>query len=192
MGFINLSWIGTDGLHDVISIVEPGEGQHHLDLAIADISEHWDRLVDEWGNRAIEMDPENWREPRWARAKLLPAAGWPEMGKRNVTVDGIERVRGKMTLIIADVSGGISRHDNIVLMKSRLNEPHGWFFSGVSGGPIYVVQDDLIIPAGLLYGGWPQTKDDRHNELTLNDLVIRGVTLTPTNFERWLSAAKLK
>lgn len=175
-----------------MSIVEPGDGQCHLDLAIADISEHWDRLSAEWGNRAIEMDPENWREPRWARVKLLAAAGWPEIGKRNVTVNGIGRVRGTMTLIIADASGGISRHDDIVLMESRLNEPHGWFFSGVSGGPIYVIQDDLIIPAGLLYEGWPQTKDDRHTEFTPNDIVIRGVTLTPTNFKKWLSASKLR
>jgi uncharacterized Zn-finger protein len=75
-----------------MTIVEPGEGEDHLDLAIADISDHWERLSAEWGNRAIEMDQENWREPRWARAQLLTAAGWPEMGKRNVTVDGNDLV----------------------------------------------------------------------------------------------------
>jgi hypothetical protein len=190
--FINLSWVSADGLHDAMSIVEPSEGEDHLDLAIANISEHWERLSAEWGNRAIEMDPENWREPRWARAQLLTAAGWPEMGKRNVTVDGNDLVRGTMTLVIADVSGGVSRHDRLVLMKSRLKEPHGWCFSGLSGGPIYVVDRDLMIPAGLLYDGWPQTKEDKHKEFTPNDIVIRGATLTPTNFERWLSTAKLR
>jgi hypothetical protein len=39
-GFINLSFIGTDGLRDAVAIVRPGEGQHYLDLAVADISEH--------------------------------------------------------------------------------------------------------------------------------------------------------
>lgn len=190
--FINLSLFGTDGLRDAISIVERKTGQDYLDLAIADISEYWDLLSAEWGHRAIEMDPANWREPRWARAKLLAAAGWPETGKRNVTVGGIERVRGTVTLIIADVSGGISRHDDIILMNSRLGEPHGWFFSGVSGGPIYVLQDELMIPVGILSEGWPQTPDDRHEKFTPNDIVIRGVTLTPGKFESWLSAAKLR
>jgi hypothetical protein len=185
--FINLSLIGTDGLRDAISVVQPSAGQDYFDLAIADISEHWHSLSAEWGNRAIEMNPENWREPRWARAKLLAAAGWPEIGKRNVTVNGIGRVRGTVTLIIADVSGGISRHDDIILMNTRLDAPHGWFFSGVSGGPIYVLQDELMVPVGILYEGWPQTKDDRHDEFTPNDIVIRGVTLTPSSFERWLS-----
>jgi hypothetical protein len=76
-------------------------------------------------------------------------------------------------------------------MKSRLKEPHGWFFSGLSGGPIYVIDRDLMIPAGLLYDGWPQTREDTHKEFTPNHIVIRGVTLTPANFESWLSAATL-
>ena len=80
----------------------------------------------------------------------------------------------------------------LVLMKSRLKKPHGWFFSGISGGRIYVAQDDLMIPAGLLYDGWPQTNEDRHKQFTPNDLVIRGVTLTPTNFQRWLFSREVE
>ena len=171
--------------------MKPGESESYLDLAIADVSQHWATLSKECGNRPIEIDRENWHEPRWAHAKLLAAAGWPEMGKRNVTANGKPRVRGSITLIIADVSGGISRHEDIILMNSRLDAPHGWYFSGVSGGPIYVIQGDLIIPAGLLYEGWPQAKDERQGELTPNDILIRGVTLTPSNFEKWLSSARL-
>jgi hypothetical protein len=189
--FIHLSWYSADGLQDAMTIVPREPGEEHLDLAIADITEHWDRYSAEWGSQAIEMDEQNWREPRWARAKFLTAAGWPEMGKRNVVVNGRELVRGTITLLVAEVRGGLSKGDKILMMESRLDEPHGWFFSGVSGGPIYIPQGDLMIPAGLLYDGWPQTKESKDDRYTLNDLVIRGVVLTPANFKRWLSAAKL-
>jgi hypothetical protein len=70
-GFINLSFISTDGLRDAISIVKPGESESYLDLAIADVSQHWATLSKEWGNRAIEIDRENWHEPRWGPCQAV-------------------------------------------------------------------------------------------------------------------------
>jgi hypothetical protein len=191
-GFIDLSWYSVDGLRDAMTIVPGGPNEEHLDLAIADISGHWQRYSAEWGSQAIKIDEDTWREPRWAKAEFLTAAGWPEVGKRNVNVNGLEIVRGSMTLVIAEVSpAGLSKGDEILLMESKLKQPHGWFFSGMSGGPMYIPQDDLMIPAGLLYRGWPQDKDDRSKDYTPNDIVIRGVVLTPSNFKGWLSSAKL-
>jgi hypothetical protein len=187
---IPLSFFTAEGLKDAISIVTPGENEEYLDLAIADISAFWPRLSDR-GKVAIDLNLEGYREPRWARAQMLAAAGWPEINKRNVIRDdGQERVFGTMTLIIADKCGELNRHDRIVLMRSDLGKPHGWFFSGVSGGPMYVMQEERLIPVALAFEGWPQTKNDpRHAELTDQDIMVRGLTLTPDNFRRWLAAA---
>jgi len=192
-GFQPLSFITADGLKDALQIVPGTEGEEeYLDLAIADITSVWPRFSAEWGSRAIDMDHDRWHEPRWARAEMLAAAGWPEMGKRNATNDeGKPIVRGTIALVIAKVKGGLSKTDRIVMMESRLDAPHGWFFSGMSGGPIYVIQDDKLVPVGLLYDGWPQKKGVKHESYDECDIVIRGVILTPQNLERWLEAAGL-
>jgi len=191
-GFINLSFFTAEGLRDAVSIVEPGEGEHYMDLAIADISDDWEVLSTELGKQTINLNSDHWREPRWARVEMLAAAGWPEEGKRNVTRNGEDRVSGTMTLISAERSGSLARDERIVLMKGTLEEPHGWHFSGVSGGPMYAQQNEILVPVGITFEGWPQTRGDTHPELTDKDIMVRGLTLTPDNFNRWLVAAKLK
>ena len=183
----------AEGLKDAISIVAPGENEDYMDLAIADISTSWPQLRS-IGKGAIDMNPESHREPRWARAQMLAAAGWPEVKKRNVTrADGEDRVFGTLALIVAEKSGDLDRHDRIVLMKSNLGKPHGWFFSGISGGPMFVIQEERLIPVALAFEGWPQTRDEPpHAKLTDQDIMVRGLTLTPDNFRRWLFAARLK
>jgi hypothetical protein len=189
---IPLSLFTAEGLKDVMTMVAPEVGEEFMDLAIADISAHWP-LVSSLGKAAIDMNPEFHHEPRWARAQMLAAVGYPEVRKRNVTrEDGEGRLFGTMAFIIADKSGDIDRHDRIVLMRSDLGKPHGWFFSGISGGPMYVIQEEKILPVGIIFEGWPQTKNDPpHEELTDHDIMIRGLTLTPENFKRWLIAAGL-
>jgi hypothetical protein len=186
---IPLSFFTAEGLKDAISIVA-GDGEE--DLAIADITQFWPRLA-AIGKVAIEMDEERHRAPRWAKAQMLAAVGFPERNKRNVTrEDGQERVFGTMTLILSDKSGDVDRHNLVVEMKSTFEEPHGWYFSGISGGPMYVIQDERLIPVGIAFEGWPQSPTQKpHPTLTDKDIVVRGLTLTPENFKRWLIAARL-
>jgi hypothetical protein len=74
-----------------------------------------------------------------------------------------------------------------------LEKPHDYYFSGMSGGPMYVQQDEHLIPAGILFEGWPQSKSTPPRaELDMQDIVVRGLTLTPTTFDKWSNAAKLK
>jgi hypothetical protein len=187
-GFEPLSFFTA--LQDATRVVPAADGEEYLNLAIADITLIWPRFSADWGSRAIEMDPDRWHEPRWARADMLAAAGWPETGKRNATDDkGMPVVNTTMAFAVANLKGGLSRSDRIVMMESRLDAPHGWFFSGISGGPIYIIQDNKLVPVGLLYDGWPQQKGDEHEKYNECDIVIRGVVLTPEHLERWLKAA---
>jgi hypothetical protein len=190
--FIPLGFFTAEGFQDSVLIVPPkDETEHYMDLAIADVSVLWPRYSAEARKQAIDMDPDKWREPRRARANMLAAAGYPETGKRNATVHGESRVIGTITLMLAEKSGDLARDQKIVLMRSKLEKPHGWYFSGVSGGPMYVVQDEVLISVGITFEGWPQTKDDRHEELTEYDIMVRGLTLTPDNFKKWLESAGL-
>ena len=192
-GFERLSFFTAEGLNDAVRAVPAGVNEEFLDLAIADITSFWDRFSSEWGSVAIEMDEDRWHEPRWARAELLAAAGWPEMGKRNVTTDdGRDIVRGTLMYTVAQVKGGLSRTDRVAMMESRLEQPHNWYFSGMSGGPMYVLQDEKIIPVALLYDGWPQKLGDTHEKYDEHWIAIRGAVLTPSNFARWLNAAGLR
>jgi hypothetical protein len=191
-GFERLSFFTAEGLNDAVRIVPPGVQEDFLDLAIADITNFWPRFSAEWASEAIDMNPDAWHEPRWARAHLLSAAGWPEMGKRNViTPDRGAIVRGTLLYTVANVRAGLSRTDRVVMMESRLDKPHNWFFSGMSGGPMYVIQDEKIVPVGILYDGWPQKPGDVSEEYDEFDIVIRGAVMTPDHFARWLTAAGL-
>lgn len=184
--FIPLSHFTADGLKHNFQIVDGA------DIAILDVSNLWSRLQ-AFGKVAVEMDEERHREPRWAKAQMMASAGYPERHKRNaVRDDGAERVFGTVPFVVLDKSGDIDRHNEVVVMKSTLEKPHGWYFSGISGGPIYVIQDELIIPVGIAFAGWPQQpNEERKGLLTDRDIEIHGQTLTPKFFGRWLIAAGL-
>ena len=184
--FIPLSHFTTDGLKHNFRIVDGA------DIAILDVSNLWP-MLQTFGKVAVEIDEERHREPRWAKAQMMAAAGYPERHKRNaIRDDGAERVFGTVPFVVLDKSGDIDRHNEVVVMKSTLERPHGWYFSGVSGGPMYVIQDELIIPVGIACAGWPQQPNEEpKGSLTDKDIEIHGQTLTPEFFGRWLIAPEL-
>lgn len=196
---LNLSFFTAEGLKYGIAAPEAGPGEDPLDLAIADITgSYWELLKTRKGNAVIDLD--NWREPRWARAEILVAAGYPDEHKQHVTADGEEKLAAPMPLVCAAVDGKIATDQREVRMRSRLKKPHGVHFSGMSGGPIYVQQDELLVPVGILYEGWPATSnnpvtfDDTGTKVLFDncDIIVHGLALTPDNFAKWIKAAALK
>jgi hypothetical protein len=52
-------------------------------------------------------------------------------------------------------------------------------------------QDEHLIAAGILFEGWPQSRrSEPHPSVDDHDIFVRGLTLTPSNFEQWLKSAK--
>jgi hypothetical protein len=174
----------------VIASVPDPTGDPTVDLAIAEITgSYWDILTKYADKEAIDLD--NWREPRWARAEMLAAAGYPDEHKYNTTIDGKDKLAAPLAFIAADKDGEIGRDCPIVQMRSRLEKPHGWFFSGVSGGAMYATQDERSIPAGIVFEGWPQSKKTPpHPSLDDRDIIVRGMTLTPKTFGQWVENTK--
>ena len=194
---LNLSFFTVEGLKHSMVAPKTALGENPLDLAIADITgSYWELLKSRKGKAAIDLN--NWREPRWARADTLVAAGYPDEHKQHLTIGGEENLAAPMTLVCAQINGEIAKDQREVRMRSRLEKPHGYYFSGMSGGPIYVQQDELLVPVGILYEGWPATSnnpvvfDETGTKVLFDgrDIIVHGLTLTPDNFVKWLKAAK--
>jgi hypothetical protein len=197
-GLLNLSFFTADGLQSAMKLPQPAIGEQPLDLAIAKLSaSYWEVLTSKKNKRPIDLD--NWHEPRWARAEMLVAAGYPDEHKTIVMDNGQEKVGAPMPLVCAEIDGKIAKDEPQVRMRSRLDKPHGFYFSGMSGGPIYVQQDEALVPVGIIYEGWPQTSnrpvifDENGTDVLFDnrDIIVHGLTLTPDNFTRWLKAAEL-
>lgn len=80
-----------------------------------------------------------------------------------------------------------------------MEEPNQFFFSGVSGGPIFLSNAKNIWPVGIIYEGQPgnsadfeELKSKEEAFFTKEDLLIKGVTLNPEVFSDWLSRAELQ
>jgi hypothetical protein len=186
---LNLSFFSAQGIQYALRAPTPDEREEPLDLAIADISGwHWKLLAERKAKTAIDLD--NWREPRWARAEMMVAAGYPDEHKTHVTAGQEVMVGAPCVLLAAKKRGEIGRDQKFAEMHSRLEKPHGYYFSGMSGGAMYVAQDDIIIPMAIVFEGWPQSRNSPpHPTLNRNDIYIRGLTLTPVTFADWLARA---
>lgn len=198
-GLLNLSFFTADGLQNALKVPNPPVGAQPLDLAISKLpTSYWDILTSRKNKKPIDLD--NWHEPRWARAEILVAAGYPDEHKTIVESGGVEKVSAPMPLVAAEIDGKIAKDQRQVAMRSRLEKPHGFYFSGMSGGPIYVQQDEVLVPVGITYEGWPQTHDnpvifdDNGTDVLFDnrDIIVHGLTLTPDYFDKWLKDAGLK
>ena len=196
---LNLAFFTGDGLHSAMKLPKSEAGEEALDLASAHISSsYWAILQTRKGKRAIDLD--KWHEPRWAHAQMLAAAGYPDEHKTTMVIDGEQKVGAPMALVCANIDGKIDKRQTFVKMRSRLDQPHGTYFSGMSGGPMYVQQDEKLIAVGILYEGWPQTSnrpvifDEAGTKVLfdVNDIIVHGLTLTPERFGDWLKASGLK
>ena len=85
---------------------------------------------------------------------------------------------------------------------SELDRPHGYAFSGMSGGAVYAiegserteVEDDELFPVGIAYEDSPSTHRAREHDVehagnsifSDRDMFIRALMLTPGIFDDWL------
>ena len=178
-----------------------------IDIAIAPLTEaHWKLLTNEKKKTAIDLD--NWQAPDWSSVKWGLAAGYPNEHKTHTTVGETEYIANQLITAVAEVSSDLPPHKRITL-SSALAKPHSWYFSGLSGGPLYVVEgpeerdveDDALFPVGIIYQGFPSTyrpdvsgapqRDPKQAFLNEQDLFFRALALTPDTFDEWLRESGL-
>ena len=203
---LNLSGFTARGHVQAVRSPDSDSDQKDIDIGIAplDGGAHWHILAT--SKRKVPIDLDQWREPDWSKVKYCLAAGYPDEHKNRVTNEGSEQVASPFFTVVAEIGSGLGRTVRIITLSSTLNEPHGYFFSGMSGGPVYAiegrehetVEDDELLPVGIIFEGFPgsgrpdqQTASTATSFLTDRDLFFRALTLTPEIFDEWLRDAGL-
>lgn len=197
---LNLSSVtGIGHLTPVTRAIQKDGARRDIDIAIAEIpANYWSLLTDRKNKTAIDLDA--WREPNWNAVRMCVAAGYPNEHKERMEVDAREMVSAGFLRAVAEVSSNLGRDQKYITLSSALDEPHGRFFSGMSGGPIYaqegdadVVADEDLLPIGIIFEGYPgsgragEIGDATAAYLTERDIFFRGLTLTPESFDYWLT-----
>ena len=137
--------------------------------------------------------------------KYCLAAGYPDEHKGKVLSEGGEKVGNQLVVVVAEVSSRLARSERLIALSSTLDKAHCYYFSGMSGGPVYAVEgheqreveDEELFPIGIIFQGYPSSgrldvqsgTDAASAFLTDKDLFFRALMLTPELFDEWLQKA---
>lgn len=180
---INLSFFTADGLQSALRAPSPDNG-YKVDVCVCRIDSHWKFLQEHKDKEAIDLD--QWIAPPWQEIRMCAAVGYADEHKTAQD----DRVSTPMPVVTAELQSELSADAREFTLSSSLEEPHGVYFSGMSGGPIIGVWGDgNYIPIGLIFEGYPSSRDAPISMFAgPNDLFVRGLLLTPERFNAWLRA----
>lgn len=170
------------------------------DIAIYRLPPHiWDFMA---ANKAkVPIDLDNWREPDWSKVRFGVACGYPDEHKKNLSGPA-DQVANQLISVVAEIASVPEVGQRTITLSSILDQPHSWYFSGLSGGPMYAVEggigrevpDEELFPIGIVFEGFPSSgrfslgaeRDLALAFLTDKDLFIRALAITPHIFDEWL------
>jgi len=201
---LNLSYFTAQGLVLGVHSPKAESKRDEVDVAIAALDGgYWHMLTKDKNKVAIDLD--TWREPDWNAVKYCLAVGYPDEHKDRVDADAGPSVASNFAVVCAEATSKLGRNERLIVLSSYLEKPHGYYFSGMSGGPIYAiegpeqreVEDEELFPVGIVFEGFPGSgRTDVHGNsdamatfLTDRDLFFRALTLTPEIFDEWLRKA---
>ena len=159
-----------------------------IDIVVGKLSVfHWE-LIQKRGKSAIDLDL--WQEPNWESSSIGSAFGYPTEHK----VANEENIATLCLEVTADIQTGLGLNEASITLFSEFDEPHNYYFSGMSGGPIFLHDENSFIPLGIIYEGRPGSSSDLEDPdsasfISDNHALIKGVTLNPNIFLNWLSDA---
>ncbi|GIK97834.1 MAG: hypothetical protein BroJett029_20430 [Alphaproteobacteria bacterium] len=161
---LSLSNFTAKGLALGIRTPQAESKREEIDVAIAPLDgSYWPLLLEKKNKAAIDLDA--WREPDWKSVKWCVAAGYPDEHKTAVVHDGADKVSNRLLTVVAEVASQLGSTARCITLSSTLDKPHGYYFSGMSGGPVYAVEgaeqrtieDDELLPVGLIFEGFPSS-----------------------------------
>jgi hypothetical protein len=73
-------------------------------------------------------------------------------------------VASPFAVVCAEAASKLGRSERLIVLSSALATPHGYHFSGMSGGPVYAiegheqrkVEDEELFPVGIVFRGVPR------------------------------------
>ncbi len=119
-----------------------------FDIAIARIDSIWPMLTEKKNKKAIELNP-------WPTVTLPEEIGYLAAGYFNEHKFTIEKkLAVQLALVFAEAASNMSAQSPTFSLHSTLKQPHGYYFSGMSGGPIFLPQEaDKLLPVGIVIEG---------------------------------------
>jgi hypothetical protein len=141
----------------------------------------------------VPIDLDSWIEPTWSDLKSPVAFGYPTEHKTEA--DGF--LRAPLIGVTAELTRPIGPIDESFLMASSLEQDNTYYFSGMSGGPVFChFSDSPPSIVGIVFEGSPGSSIEWQNRTeesfyTKEDIQIRAHKLTPDVFQSWLSLARL-
>jgi hypothetical protein len=140
------------------------------------------------------IDLNNWIKPEWHSIKFLVATGYPTEHK----IQAKDYVGAPLLDVVAEVTDPLFFERDSFLLASTLEFDNKFFFSGMSGGPVYFQnpKNSKLTLVGIVYEGLPGSSNEWANRnsqsfYTKKDIQIHAHTLTPAIFQKWLEMAKI-
>lgn len=161
-----------------------------IDISLCPLPEHLMEMLAKNKPKA-PIDLDRFSPPNWREITHCLAAGFPDRAKSE---DGTS-LASPLIEVVAEIASTVDARSTSLVMQSQLQRPPGWGFSGMSGGPIFALDEsDQPSPVGIIFEGYPSGEEGPRSEdafLRDNDVLIRGHLLTPDIFTAWLQAANL-
>lgn len=141
--------------------------------------------------RKAPIDLDEWEEPDWSSISTLMVSGFPTEHKEQTDT----HVEAYFLQVVAELTQGINADVDKFLLASTLPKKNDYFFSGMSGGPVYCIKPDTTLTAvGIVFEGspgssteWEKRGDDSF--LSKEDVQFRAYLLTPSIFSNWICQA---
>jgi hypothetical protein len=148
------------------------------------------------------IDLDALKMPDWSQVRYGLAAGYPDGHKNNTTQQDVGVVATQLIVVVAEFASKPRSEQKTITLNSVLNDPHTWYFSGLSGGPLYVVEGmekrhadyEEFFPVGIVFEGYPSSgceealanPDRAASFLSETDIFIRAHALMPDIFDEWV------
>lgn len=164
-----------------------------VDIVIGKLPENLWRVVQKnLSKSAIDLDC--WEQPDLNNFKIGTAYGYSNEHKERV--DG--EIKTYCVEVTADIQSKLESDSVNITLFSEFDQPHGFYFSGMSGGPIILHTDTKSAVAAIIYEGQPGSRSEITQKYSSdsifnqNQTLIKGVIINPYIFSNWLVDAGFK
>ena len=167
-----------------------GSSSESLDIAVIKLLAPFPELhLARKGKIPIDLD--HWEEPDWGSISTCVVSGYPTEHKEQSD----SHVAANLLQIVAELTRPLSAGTNDFMLASTLPEKNDYFFSGVSGGPVYCIPSDSTMTlVGVVFEGSPGSsaeweKRGQESFFSKEDVQFRAYLLTPSIFAKWIDCA---
>lgn len=201
---LNLATIPSGSIRHSLRSAAVDNAESFPDVAVAPLNDFFQTVLFEQSHK-VPIDLDAWSEPHWPSVQYCLVAGYPDEHKEWTQVGKSSGIKSLFVTPIVELASTLDPGRPTFTLMNTMKAPHGYHFSGMSGGPVYAIDPDEhadstmnLTAIGIVFEGHPGSRrpDDLNASgcpgfLTDHDVFFRVMTLTPTHFDGWLRNAGL-